>query len=86
VALKVLAPEIAGDEKTIDRFRNELKLARKISHRNVCRMFDLSEEEKTLFITMEFVPGENLKSLIKRIGQLSKTVQNESHFHCQTGL
>jgi serine/threonine protein kinase len=35
-------------------------------------MFDLSEEEKTLFITMEFVPGENLKSLIKRIGQLSK--------------
>ncbi len=73
VALKVLAPEIAGDEKTIERFRNELKLARKISHRNVCRMYDLSEEEKTQFITMEFVPGENLKSLIKRIGQLSKT-------------
>jgi serine/threonine protein kinase/tetratricopeptide (TPR) repeat protein len=73
VALKVLAPEIAGDEKTIERFRNELKLARKVSHRNVCRMYDLSEEEKTPFITMEFVPGENLKSLIKRIGQLSKT-------------
>jgi serine/threonine protein kinase/Tfp pilus assembly protein PilF len=73
VALKVLAPEIAGDEKTIERFRNELKLARKISHRNVCRMYDLSEEDKTQFITMEFVPGENLKSLIKRIGQLSKT-------------
>jgi len=72
VALKVLAPEIAGDEKTIERFRNELKLARKVSHRNVCRMYDLSEEEKTQFITMEFVPGENLKSLIKRIGQLSK--------------
>jgi serine/threonine protein kinase/tetratricopeptide (TPR) repeat protein len=73
VALKVLAPEIAGDEKTIERFRNELKLARKVSHRNVCRMYDLSESEKTQFITMEFVPGENLKSLIKRIGQLSKT-------------
>jgi serine/threonine protein kinase/tetratricopeptide (TPR) repeat protein len=72
VALKVLAPEIAGDEKTIERFRNELKLARKVSHRNVCRMYDLSEEEKTQFITMEFVPGENLKSLIKRIGHLSK--------------
>jgi serine/threonine protein kinase/tetratricopeptide (TPR) repeat protein len=72
VALKVLAPEIAGDEKTIERFRNELKLARKISHRNVCRMYDLSEEEKTQFITMEYVPGENLKSLIKRVGQLSK--------------
>jgi serine/threonine protein kinase/tetratricopeptide (TPR) repeat protein len=72
VALKVLAPEIAGDEKTIERFRNELKLARKVSHRNVCRMYDLSEEEGTQFITMEFVPGENLKNLIRRIGQLSK--------------
>ncbi len=72
VALKVLAPEIAGDEKTIERFRNELKLARKVSHRNVCRMYDLSEEEKTPFITMEFVPGENLKSLIRRVGHLSK--------------
>ena len=71
VALKVLAPEIAGDEKTIERFRYELKLARKVSHRNVCRMYDLSEEEGTPFITMEYVPGENLKSLIKRIGQLS---------------
>jgi serine/threonine protein kinase/tetratricopeptide (TPR) repeat protein len=71
VALKVLAPEIAGDERTIERFRFELKLARKVSHRNVCRMFDLSEEEGTPFITMEYVPGENLKSLIKRIGQLS---------------
>ncbi len=73
VALKVLAPEIAGDQKTIERFRNELKLARKVSHRNVCRMYDLSEEEKTPFITMEYVPGENLKNLIKRVGQLSKT-------------
>lgn len=71
VALKVLAPEVAGDQRTIERFRFELKLARKVSHRNVCRMFDLSEEEGTQFITMEYVPGENLKSLIKRIGQLS---------------
>jgi serine/threonine protein kinase/Tfp pilus assembly protein PilF len=72
VALKVLAPEIAGDEKTIERFRNELKLARRVSHRNVCRMFDLSEAEKTPFITMEYVPGENLKSLIRRVGRLSQ--------------
>ncbi len=72
VALKVLAPEIAGDEKTIERFRNELKLARKVSHRNVCRMYDLSEAEKTPFITMEYVPGENLKSLIRRVSRLSQ--------------
>ena len=41
IALKLLNPEIASDEQTIERFRNELKLARKISHRNVCRMYDL---------------------------------------------
>jgi serine/threonine-protein kinase len=71
VALKLLKPEIAADEKTIARFSNELKLARKISHRNVCRMYDLSEEEGTHYITMEYVPGEDLKSTIKRVGQLS---------------
>jgi serine/threonine protein kinase/tetratricopeptide (TPR) repeat protein len=70
MALKLLHPDIAGDEKTIERFRNELKLARGISHRNVCRMFDLGREEETYYITMEYVPGEDLKSLIHRIGAL----------------
>ena len=71
VALKLLKPEIAADEKTIKRFRNELKFARKISHRNVCRMYDLSEEEGTHYITMEYVSGEDLKSTVRRVGQLS---------------
>ena len=70
IALKVLTPVVAADEKTIERFRNELKYARKISHRNVCRMYDLSEEEGIPYIMMEYVPGEDLKSLIRRIGQL----------------
>ena len=70
VALKLLSPDITADEKTIDRFRNEIKLARKIAHRNVCKMYDLGEEEGTRYITMEYVPGEDLKSTIKRIGQL----------------
>ncbi|HUU37080.1 MAG TPA: inactive serine/threonine-protein kinase VRK3, partial [Candidatus Desulfaltia sp.] len=52
MALKLLHPDIAGDERTIERFRNELKLARTISHRNVCRMFDLGREEGTYYITM----------------------------------
>ncbi len=71
VALKFLNPEIAADEKAIERFRNELKYARKISHRNVCRMFDLSEEEGIQYITMEYVPGEDLKGTIRRVGRLS---------------
>jgi len=70
VALKLLIPEIAVDEKTIERFRNELKFARKIIHKNVCRMYHLSKEEGTHYIIMEYVPGEDLKSLIKRIGHL----------------
>ena len=70
IALKVLRPEIALDKETIERFSNELKLARKISHRNVCRMFDLGKAESTTFITMEFVPGEDLKKLIRKTGQL----------------
>ena len=70
VALKLLRPEIALDKETIERFSNELKLARKISHRNVCRMFDLGKSEGTTFITMEFVPGEDLKKFIRKSGQL----------------
>jgi len=44
VALKLIKPEIASDKKTIERFSNELKMARKIAHRNVCKMYDLGEE------------------------------------------
>jgi serine/threonine protein kinase len=71
VALKLIKPEISTDEKTIERFNNELRLARKISHRNVCRMYDLGEEGNSHFITMEYVPGEDLKRFIKRSGQLT---------------
>jgi len=71
IALKVLKPEIAVDKKTIERFRNELKLARRISHPHICRMYDLNEEHGTQFITMEYVPGEDLKSTIRRLGVLN---------------
>jgi serine/threonine protein kinase/Tfp pilus assembly protein PilF len=72
LALKLLKPEIASDSDTIERFRNELRLARTVSHRNVCRMHDLGHEEEsgTYFITMEYVPGEDLKCLIHSIGAL----------------
>ncbi len=70
VALKLLRPEVAGDEAMIGRFRNELKLARQITHRNVCRIYDLGKEGRELYITMEFVAGEDLKSFIRRVGQV----------------
>ena len=71
VALKLLNPEIASDEKTIERFRNEIRLARRIAHKNVGRMFDLGKAEGTYFITMEYVPGQDLKGLIRQSGQLA---------------
>jgi serine/threonine protein kinase/tetratricopeptide (TPR) repeat protein len=70
IALKLIKPDIASDKKTIERFRNELKTTRMISHRNVCRMFDLAETEGTYYITMEYVSGEDLKSFIRRSGKL----------------
>jgi serine/threonine protein kinase/Tfp pilus assembly protein PilF len=71
VALKLLKPEISADAPSIERFSNELRLARKISHRHVCRMFDLGEDRGTHYITMEYVPGEDLKSILRMMGQMS---------------
>ena len=71
IALKLIKPEISSDEQTIDRFRNELRIARKIRHKNVTGMYDLGEDRGTHYITMEYVPGEDLKSFIRRSGQLS---------------
>ncbi len=47
IALKLLHPEIALDQKTVERFRNEIKLARKITHKNVCRMHELHQDGKS---------------------------------------
>ncbi len=72
VALKILGPKISEDVEFIRRFHNELKLARRISHKNVCGLYHLSKDKNgTYYITMEFVPGEDLRSLIRRIGQLT---------------
>jgi len=72
VALKILKPEISADETIIKRFHNELRLARHISHKNVCKLYHLSKDERgTFYITMEYVPGEDLRSLICRIGRLT---------------
>jgi len=71
IALKLIKPEIASDKKIIERFSNELKVARKIAHRNVCKMHYLGDEKGIRYITMEYVPGEDLKSMIRMTGQLS---------------
>ena len=71
IALKLIRPDVASDRDTIERFSNELRLARRIRHKNVCGMFDIGEAEGAHFITMEYVPGEDLKSFIRRSRQLT---------------
>ncbi len=71
VALKLLNFEHFPDEKYLTFLINELKLARRISHKNVCRMYHLEEEEGAHYITMEFVRGESLKSIMEAKQRLS---------------
>jgi len=71
VALKVLRPEIASTDATIlDRFKQEIRVARRVTHRNVVRTYDLGEEAGLKFITMEFVQGITLKQLVQGKGAL----------------
>ncbi len=70
IALKIIRPEIASRPKTLARFREEIRLARKISHKNICRMHDLNEAGGISFFTMEYVPGEDLKRILRMVGRL----------------
>ena len=70
IALKLIKPEVAADRDTIERFRNELRMARDISHKHICRMYDLGREGRLYYITMEYVPGEDLKAMIRMSGRL----------------
>ena len=71
LAVKFIKPEIASDRRTLERFANELTIAHKVTHKNVCRMHHLGEEKGHYFITMEYVPGQDLRGLIKQTGQLA---------------
>ncbi len=71
VALKLIKPEITLDRGMVERFSNELRLARRIRHKNVCGMFDVGEADGVHYITMEYVHGEDLKSMIQMSGSLS---------------
>lgn len=64
IALKVLKPEIAARPDLIERFKSELRLARKITHKNVCRTYDLHRFGDTVVIAMEFVEGESLRAIL----------------------
>ncbi len=72
VAIKALRPDIGAlDATLLDRFKQELRLARRITHRNVVRTYDLGEADGTYFITMEYVRGTTVATLIREAGRLA---------------
>jgi zinc protease len=70
LAVKVLKPEIAADTQIIERFKNELRLAHQITHRNVARLYEFHRSGGAVHLSMEFVEGESLRSLLQRSGKL----------------
>src|SRR5215468_1506174 len=70
VALKLLPDHLAHDPARLAQFHNEVRIARTISHRNVCRTYDIGDADGRPFLTMEYVDGEDLKSLLHRIGRV----------------
>ena len=70
VALKFLPRDLANNRERLDRFFTEVRMARQVSHPNVCRVYDIAEVDGQHFLSMEYVDGEDLASLLKRIGRL----------------
>ena len=70
VALKFLPQAIAKNQQMLARFHAEVRIARQVSHPNVCRVYDIGEADGSTFLSMEYVDGENLHSLLRRIGRL----------------
>ena len=72
VALKFLPSLLTDDPGRLARFRKEVAAARRVSHPNVCRVYDIAEYEGQSFLTMEFVDGEDLSSVLKRMGRMTE--------------
>jgi tetratricopeptide (TPR) repeat protein len=73
VAVKVIRAELAGNADILSRFKQELVLARKVTHKNVIRIFDLGRVSGLRYITMEYIDGQDLRSYIKKKGKLTHT-------------
>jgi eukaryotic-like serine/threonine-protein kinase len=72
VAVKVIRAELAGNADILTRFKQELVLARKVTHKNVIRIFDLGRVSGLRYITMEYIDGQDLRSYVKKKGKLSR--------------
>src|SRR6185503_16624009 len=77
VALKFLPDRLLSDGAALARFHREVRVARQVSHKNVCRVYDIGETDGRHFLSMEYIRGEELSSLLRRIGSLpvDKSIQ-----------
>ena len=86
IAVKVVHPDIASRESMVSQFKKEIKLARKIVHPNVCRIYDFGSAGELIFVTMELVPGSTLDSLTKERSDLELDAKIEMFREILSGL
>jgi predicted Ser/Thr protein kinase len=86
VAIKFLRPDFAEDPRMAERFRSEIKLARKVRHRNVCAIHDYGEEQGLLFISMELIEGTDLKHVLRERGPLPSAEAFDAAIQIADGL
>jgi serine/threonine protein kinase len=86
IALKLLKPEIASDQAMMERFKNELLFARKITHKNVCRLHEFNRVGGIAYTSMEFVEGESLRSVLNRFGGLPQRKATDLALQICSGL
>lgn len=86
VALKVLRTDLGHSEELAARFHSEIKLARRVSHRNVCRIYEYGEDDRNRYISMELVDGENLKDVVREKGAFPTAEALEIANQVLTGL
>jgi len=70
LAIKFLPEALSSDASALARFHSEVRIARQVSHPNVCRVFDIGDADGVPFLTMEYIDGEDLSSVVRRIGRL----------------
>jgi Protein kinase domain len=86
LAIKFLPEALSRDANALARFHSEVRIARQVSHPNVCRVFDIGDENGIPFLTMEYVDGEDLSSLLRRIGRLPQDKASEVSRQICAGL
>ncbi|MBU0617456.1 MAG: protein kinase, partial [Planctomycetes bacterium] len=85
-ALKFLPAELADDPRRRERFHNEVRIARQVAHPNLCRVYDIGEVEGHTYLSMEYVDGEDLSSLLRRIGRVPRAKAVEIALQLCAGL